>query len=124
MNNYIVYFEYTNVPNFALLRAAMRNELARVHNVFAKIVNGEMCERLNKEFYEEHPGYEIADDFWSSVEYVQHFHRAWSEVVDKLNRENVSPLLEFYIGNELELIGRLKLNKNATISYYIKEEGS
>lgn len=44
--------------------------------------------------------------------------------MDKLNRENVSPLLEFYIGNELELIGRLKINKNATVSYYIKEEGS
>lgn len=124
MTNYIAHFEYTNVPNLKWLRAAMRYEFVRVHNLFSSLAGSESCERLNKAFFEEHPGYKIADDFWSSVEYVQYFHRAWSEVVDKLNRENTSPLLEFYVGNELELIGRLKLNKNATISYYIKEEGS
>lgn len=122
--NYIVHFEYGNTPAFGWLRAAMREELVRVYHMFCDIANGGLCDKLNKEFFQEHPNYKIADDLWSSVEYVQHFHRAYSEIADNFNRERVSPLLEFFIGEELDFCGRLKANKNATISFYLKQEGS
>lgn len=122
--NYVVHFEYVNVPEHELIKTAMREELVRVYNMFCDITNGGLCDRLNKEFFEKNPDYKVADDLWSSVEYVQHFHRAYSEVTDDFNRQNVSPLLEFYIGDELELRGRLKIYKDATISFYLKAEGS
>lgn len=122
---YIVKFEYHNVPDNDLVKLAMQEELIRVYNEFCTITNGGLIDQLNEEFDKKYPGYEVADDLYSSVEYIDHFRQAYDKITERFNRENISKLLEFHIGNELELIGRLKiLNKTGTISFYLVEEGS
>lgn len=125
MLNYVVKFEYKNVPDIEVVKIAMREELVRVYNEFCSITNGGLVDQLNKDFDEKYPNYKIADNLWESVEYVDHFRGAYSKIVDDFNRRNVSKLLDFYIGDELELIGRLKvLNKTGTVSFYLVPEES
>jgi hypothetical protein len=125
MERHFVHFVYKNVPNHEPLRAVIRNEFTRVYNAFCDKVNVEgVCDRLSEDFFKDNPGYKVADDLWSSVEYVEHFRKGYAEVVDVMNRENISELLELYIGDELDLEARLKMCREATISFYLKKEGS
>lgn len=125
MLNYVVKFKYDNVPNIEMVKMAMREELIRAHNEFCSITNGGLIDRLNREFDEMYPDYKHSENFWDSVEYIDYFRKAYSKIAEDFNKRNFSKLLEYYIGDELELEGRLKiLNKTGTVSFYLVLEES
>ena len=125
MWEYVVKFEYDNVPYAEIVKRVMREELIRAHNEFCNITNGGLLDRLNKEFDELYPDYQYSENFWDSAEYIEYIRKEYDKIADGLNRRNFSAVLDFYIGDDLELEGRLKiLNQKGTISFYLAPEES
>lgn len=122
--NYVVKFEYGDDSIDGMIKRAMQLELIDTYNMFCREANVEYIEQLNRSFHEKYPDYKIADDLWSSVEYVDYFREAYSKITDRFNEMKLSQLLEYYIGDELELIGRSRFNSKNTISFYLVPEGS
>lgn len=120
---YKVVFDYTGerwIIN--MMRSTMEQEYVRIYQQFCDITNGGVIDKLNKEFSEKYPDYKIADDLWSSVEYIEHFRKGYDKVLKEIMFLN-SDLMNYYIGDELNLIGKLTLfGKEITITFHLEEE--
>lgn len=128
-NMYKVFF---NVKNLGLygkipgLEAAMQSELMRVYNMYADKTNDGVTEQLNEEFDKLNPNYfeDNKDKEWYDLtEYNQFMADGYQRlVVDELNKNNVSPILDFFVNPvEVQFTGCLKVNHNVTIDFYMKE---
>ena len=105
-----------------MMRSTMEQEYVRIYQQFCDITNGGVIDKLNKEFSEKYPDYKIADDLWSSVEYIEHFRKGYDKVLKEIMFLN-SDLMNYYIGDELNLIGKLTLfGKEITITFHLEEE--
>ena len=97
----------------------------RVYNDYADMSNNGITEELNKEFNSLHPNYfedNKGKDFWDLVEYNQFMKEGYTKrIIDVLNFSNASDLLEFKLGDELNLIGCLKRDPNVEIEFFMKE---
>ena len=120
---YKVVFDYTGDDLLRyMLGPCMEQEYMRVYNHFCDITNGGIIDKLNKEFSEKHPDYKIADDLWSSVEYVEHFRKGYDEVAKEIMILNHNLVMTYYVGDELNLIGKMTLlGKEITITFHIEE---
>ena len=120
---YKVVFDYTGERWIIdMIKSHMEQEYVRIYQQFCDITNGGVIDKLNKEFSEKYPDYKIADDLWSSVEYIEHFRKGYDEVVKELMILNPDLVMTYYIGDELNLIGRMTLfGKELTITFHIEE---
>ena len=126
---YKVYFNVKNLGLYGLipgLKEAMQNEMVRVYNIYADKTNSGITDMLNKEFDRLYPNYisENKDKEWYDMkEYNQFMADGYQRlVVDELNKNNASQLLDFYVDpDEVVFKGRLKQDHNVTIGFYLKE---
>lgn len=128
-NTYNVFF---NVQNLGLygkipgLEASMQSELIRVYNVYAERTNNGITEQLNEEFGKLNPNYfeNNKDKEWYDLtEYNQFMAEGYQRlVVDEFNEKNISPILNFFVNpDEVQFTGYLKVDRNVTIDFYLKE---
>ena len=126
---YQVYFNVENLGLYGLipgLKETMQSELIRVYNIYAEKTNAGITDELNQEFEHSHPNYfeDNKDKEWYEMEeYNQFMANGYQRlVVDDLNKNNASPILDFYINpNEVVFTGCLKVDRNVTIDFYLKE---
>ena len=120
---YKVVFDYTGdrwIIN--MIGPFMEQEYVRIYQQFCDITNGGVIDKLNKEFSEKYPDYKIADDLWSSVEYIEHFRKGYDEVVKEIMILNPNLAMTYRIGDELNLIGKMALlGREITITFHIEE---
>ena len=131
MKHYQVIFEVKGLENSTFnkiegLKDFMGDELLRVYNIYANKTNGGITKMLNEEFKNLYPSYfeDNKDKEWYElVEYNSYISEGYQRlVVDDLNLQNISPILDFYVEpTEIVFTGYLKLNKKVTISFYLKE---
>lgn len=127
-NTYKVYFDVTNLGVYGCipgLRKAMESELIRVYNMYANKTNSGITDLLNKEFDELYPNYfkDNKDKEWYDLkEYNQFMADGYQRlVVDELNKNNVSQILDFYVDpEEVTFTGCLKVKHEVTISFYLR----
>ena len=85
----------------------------------------EVDELLNKEFKNLYPNYfeDNKDKEWYDlVEYNSYIAEGYQRlIVDDFNKQNISPILDFYVEPTEEELGYLELDKKVTISFYLKE---
>lgn len=103
----------------------MKSELVRVYNIYCDKVNNGVTEELNKEFDRLNPHYHeenAGKDWWDLIEYNRFMADGYQkQVVDELNRADASQLLTFYVNpSEVNFMGHLRWDRNATIQFYIK----
>ena len=105
------------------LKEAMRDEYVRVWNIFCDKSNSGVTEKLNKEWEETHPNYDLSDSEHCSIYYKFMSDGYQRLIVDEFNKSSISPILNFYMDSEeCILIGYLKFDPNVTIDHYLKEE--
>lgn len=110
---YIVEFIYKGVRN-PFLKTKMKKDFVKAYDRFCEITNGGFIDKLNVEFDKLYPNncfsanYKVGDDLWSSVEYVEFMRSGFEQVAKTLNESQLSKLMTFKIGDELNLIGEIK----------------
>lgn len=107
------------------LEEAMQHELIRVYNIYADKTNSGITDELNKEFEHIYPGYfeYNKDKEWYELAVYNKFMADGYQrlVVDELNENNASPILNFYVDpEEVVFKGYLKQDHNVTIDFYMK----
>lgn len=108
------------------LEEAMQQELIRVYNIYADRTNSGITDMLNKEFDRLNSNYHENNrdkEWYELTEYNKFMADGYQQlVVDKLNKTNASPILDFYIDpKEVVFTGYLKYDPNVTIDFYLKE---
>ena len=98
----------------------------QTHLIYANRINNGVTEKLNNEFNRLSPNYfkeNEGKEWYDLKEYNQFMADGYmSLVVDELNKDNASPILDFYVDpNEIVFTGCLKVDRSVTISFYIKE---
>ena len=125
---YNVYFNVQNLEKSIFggikgLKEAMRDEYVRIWNMFCDKSNSGVTEKLNKEWEETHPNYDLSDSEHCSVYYKFMPDGYQRLIVDEFNKSSISSILNFYMDpEECILIGYLKFDPNVTIDHYLKEE--
>lgn len=123
-----VYFNVQNLEKSIFggikgLKEAMQDEYVRVWNMFCEKSNSGVTEKLNKEWQETYPNYDL-----SNSEHYKKYNKFMSDgyqhlIVDEFNRSNISPILNFYVDpEECILIGYLKFDPNVTVDHYLLKE--
>lgn len=108
------------------LEDAMKSELIRVYNIYADKTNSGVTERLNKEFDKLYPGYyerNKGKEWYDLLEYNRFMAAGYQRlVVDEFNKASVSPILDFFVDpEEVNFTGYLKVDRNVTIDFCLKE---
>lgn len=122
---YKVIYKYQGVCN-ETIKKLMANELMRIYNKYADMCNDGVTDRLNTEFDSSHPNYfedNKGKEWYELTEYNQYITDGYNkQICDVLNKKFASLLLEFYTNpKEVNFMGRLRWDKNATIEFYLKE---
>lgn len=128
---YKVYFNvknlglYENIPG---LQEVMQSELIRVYNMYADETNNGITDMINSEFYKLYPNYHEDNKgkkWYELTEYNQFMADGYNRLVcDKYNKDNVSPILDFYVDpEEVVFTGYLKVDRSVTIDFYMKKVG-
>ena len=104
----------------------MGHELIRVYNMYADKANSVITKQLNSEFDKLYPNYfksNSGKEWYELLEYNKFMADGYQRlVVDDMNKSNISPLLDFYVDpEEVVFKGRLKVDPNVTIDFYMKE---
>lgn len=128
-NTYKIYFNVKNLGLYGAipgLKEAMQSELVRVYNIYADKTNSGITDKLNKEFDQLYPNYhdENKDKEWYEMtEYNKFMADGYQRlVVDEFNKTGISPILNFYVDpEEVVFKGYLKVDRNVTIDFYMKE---
>ena len=81
---------------------------------------------MNAEFNRLYPNYfedNKGKDWWDLVDYNQFIADGYNRlVVNELNKTDASKILNFYVDpSEISFTGYLKVNRKATIEFYLKE---
>lgn len=113
---------YGDIPG---LKEIMQNELVRIYNIYADKTNTGVTDKLNEEFDRLYPNYheDNRDKEWYELtEYNKFMADGYQRlVVDELNENNASPILNFYVDpEEVVFKGYLKQDHNVTIDFYMK----
>ena len=108
------------------LETVMGHELIRVYNMYADKTNSGITEQLNSKFDKLYPNYFKSNsdkEWYELLEYNKFMADGYQRlVVDDMNKSNISPLLDFYVDpEEVVFKGRLKVDPNVTIDFYMKE---
>lgn len=108
-----------------LLKRLMEQELIRVYNIYADRTNGGVTEALNEEFSRLNPHYfedNAGKEWYDLTEYNRFMADGYQKrIVDDLNRACASNLLTFYVSpREVNFMGHLRWDRNATIEFYLK----
>ena len=108
------------------LETVMGHELIRVYNMYADKANSRITKQLNSEFDKLYPNYFKSNsdkEWYELLEYNKFMADGYQRlVVDDMNKSNISPLLDFYVDpEEVVFKGRLKVDPNVTIDFYMKE---
>ena len=108
------------------LETVMGHELIRVYNMYADKTNSGITEQLNSEFDKLYPNYfhsNSGKEWYELLQYNKFMADDYQRlVVDDMNKSNISPLLDFYVDpEEVVFKGRLKVDPNVTIDFYMKE---
>lgn len=108
------------------LEEAMQQELIRVYNIYADRTNSGITDMLNKEFDRLNPNYfknNKDKEWYEMTEYNKFMADGYQRlIVDELNKNNASQILNFYIDpEEIVFTGYLKVDRNITIDFYMKE---
>lgn len=128
---YKVYFNvknlglYENIPG---LQEVMQSELIRVYNMYADETNNGITDMLNSEFDKLYPNYHEDNkgkEWYEKTEYNQFMADGYNRLVcNKYNKDNVSPILDFYVDpEEVVFTGYLKVDRSVTIDFYMKKVG-
>lgn len=128
---YKVYFNvknlglYENIPG---LQEVMQSELIRVYNMYADETNNGITDMLNSEFDKLYPNYHKDNKgkkWYEKTEYNQFMADGYNRLVcNKYNKDNVSPILDFYVDpEEVVFTGYLKVDRSVTIDFYMKKVG-
>ena len=122
---YTVVYKYNGVCN-EMIKGLMASELMRVYHTYANMCNNGVTEQLNLEFKSQNPNYfkeNEGKEWYDLKEYNQFIADGYNKrVCDVLNKRIASPVLEFFTNSdELQFMGRLRFNKNATIEFFMKE---
>ena len=130
MDAYKVYFDVKGLETSLFktidgLETAMRHEFVRAYNAYVDKTNGGVTDELNDEFKRLYPNYFIDnrnEEWYELTDYNQFMADGYQrKVVDDMNKNEFSPLLEFYVDpEEVVFTGRLKADPNVTISIYMK----
>ena len=135
MKNYQVIFHVKGLENSTFagikeLKDVMGDELLRAYNdilfiIYDDKINGGITKMLNEEFENLYPTYfkDNEDKEWYDlIEYNSYISDGYQRlIVDDLNKQNISPILDFYVNSTEVFIGYLKLDKKVTISFSLKE---
>lgn len=113
---------YEMIPG---LEEAMKHELMRVYNMYAKRTNSGITDKLNEEFKLLNPNYHERNkdkEWYELTEYNKFMAAGYQRlVVDELNKTNASPILNFYVDpEEVVFTGYLKHDHNVTIDFSIE----
>ena len=126
---YNLVFKFGELGMYGLIpgiKEAMQHELVRVYNIYANKCNSGITEKLNDEFHHLYPNYfedNKGKDWWDLVDYNQFIADGYNRlVVNELNKTDASKILNFYADpSEISFTGYLKVNRKATIEFYLKE---
>ena len=126
---YKAVFKFENLGLYGLIpgiKETMQSELMRAYNIYADKCNSDITEKLNDEFNRLNPNYfedNKGKEWYDLKEYNKFIADGYNRmVVDNLNRSNVSQILDFYVDpEEINFMGRLKVDHNVTIEFYLKE---
>lgn len=125
---YKVIYEFENLGIYGSIpgiKKAMQNELMRVYDMYAVKANSGVTDDLNAEFDQLYPNYHEDNkdkEWWDKTEYNQFIADGYQRlIVDKFNKTNVSPILDFFIEpEEIIFTGCLKVDHSVTIKFYMK----
>ena len=126
---YNLVFKFGELGMYGLIpgiKETMQHELVRVYNIYADKCNSGITEKLNAEFHHLYPNYfedNKGKDWWDLVDYNQFIADGYNRlVVKELNKTDASKILNFYVDpTEISFTGYLKVNRKATIEFYLKE---
>lgn len=125
---YKVIYKFENLGIYEIIpgiKKAMQNELMRVYHIYAVEANSGITDKLNADFDRLYPNYHKDNkdkEWWDKTEYNQFIADGYQRlIVDKFNKTNVSPILDFFIDpEEIVFTGCLKLDHSVTIQFYMK----
>ena len=128
-DTYEIHFNVTNLGLYGLipgLKEVMQKEFVRVYNLYVDKSNSGITDKLNEEFGRLYPNYfeDNKDKEWYDLtEYNKFMADGYQRlIVNDFNKENISPILDFYVDSEEVVFkGLLKVNHNVTIDFYIKK---
>lgn len=108
------------------LEKLMKEELMQTHNVYADLVNSdEGYAKLNKEWDELYPNYfeeNKGKDWTELVEYNDFIREACTkQFINWINKQMTKNIMTYRLGDELQLIGCLKMDPKVEIEFWIKE---
>lgn len=110
-------------PFKKIITKILGNELVKYYNEYADETNkfidvwNELFEKNNPEYFEINKG----KDVWELVDYNNFMSNKFREVISNMHFNKRSKLLNFDIGNEVNLIGIFKYNPKVKIEFYLKE---
>lgn len=128
---YKVYFNVKNLGLYEMipgLQEVMQSELIRVYNMYADETNAGITDMLNEKFDKLYPNYHEDNkgkQWYELTEYNQFMADGYNRLVcNKYNKNNVSPILDFYVDpEEVVFTGYLKVDRSVTIDFYMKKVG-
>ena len=106
MKNYQVIFDVKGLENSTFvwikeLKDIMKSELVRVYNIYVGRSNEGITEKLNDEFERLYPTYfkdNENKEWYDLVEYNNYISDGYQRlIVDNFNKQNISPILDFYV---------------------------
>ena len=108
------------------LEELMKKELMDTHNIYAKICNSdEGYSKLNKKWDELHPNYfeeNKGKDWTELVEYNNYIRtESQNNYVAWINKGMPENIMTYKLGDELQLIGCLKIDPKVEIEFWVKE---
>ena len=128
-NTYKVIFNVNNLGLYGSIpgiQEAMQSELIRVYNIYADRCNSGITDELNREFERLNPTYfkdNKGKEWYDLTEYNKFMSDGYQRlIVDEFNATSISPILDFYVDpDEVVFKGHLKVDRNVTIDFYLKE---
>ena len=128
-NTYKVLFNIKNLGLYGSItgiKEAMQSELIRVYNLYAEKTNSGITDELNEEFNKLYPNYfkdNSNKEWYDLTEYNKFMADGYQRlIVDDFNKAEISQILDFYVDpEEVVFKGRLKVDHNVTIDFYLKE---
>jgi len=108
------------------LEKLMKEELMLTHNVYANLCNSdEGYAKFNKEWDELYPNYfeeNKGKDWTEFVEYNDFIREACTkQFINWINKQMKRNIMTYKLGDELQLIGCLKIDPKVEIEFWMKE---
>lgn len=121
----VFYYEGMDKDTFfeRALKKGMEAELTKFYNEYAEKSN-EVIENWNNEFNELNPTYfedNKGKDIWDLIDYNDFIRNKEKQLIKELKFNERAKLMNFDIGEELNLFGSLKLDPSKKIQFFLKE---